>query len=298
MRPVVKVNLKLMQMFLLVAENTSFRAAALAANRSQSAVSNQIKQLEEQLGVALFHRTTRSVSLTDEGELLLGCVQRALQEVSEGLRKIEESVDLRRGHVSLGCSPTIAGTKLPSVLTVFSDKYPDITLFVRESTSEELYANIREREVDFGIGPICDEPDLECTTVLEEDLYALVPKRLFEASGSSIKFADLIAMPLLLLNPATALRTLVEEKALEIHTPLSTNYQFSQTQTLIAAANEGLGAAILPKIAVPESIPARLQALHIVEPTMSRQIALITLRGYALSPAAQRLADLVPHMMD
>ena len=119
MQPIMKVNLKLLQVFLLVAEHASFRSAADQARRSQSSVSTQIKQLEGQLGVALFHRTTRSVRLTAEGEQLLGCVRRALHEVEAGLRKIEEAVDMRRGHVSIACSPTVASTRLPLVLAAF-----------------------------------------------------------------------------------------------------------------------------------------------------------------------------------
>src|SRR3546814_6651447 len=96
-RPIMNVNLKLLQVFLLVAEHCSFRSAAVAANRSKSAISTQIKQLEGQLGVALFHRTTRSVSLTAEGQELVDCVRRALYEVDAGLRKIAEYAELRRG---------------------------------------------------------------------------------------------------------------------------------------------------------------------------------------------------------
>lgn len=297
MRPIMNVNLKLLQVFLLVAEHSSFRSAAAAANRSQSAVSAQVKHLEEQLGVALFHRTTRSVRLTSEGEQLLDCVRRALHEVDAGLRKIAESVDLRRGHVSLGCSPTIAGARLPYVLTEFSRDYPDVTLFVRELTSSDLYQSIRQREVDFGVGPVCDDPDLTCQVILEEDLFALVPRTLFHAVNSSIELHELVRMPVLLLNPATALRELIEQTVAARGLSLSTNYQFTQTQTLITAAAAGLGTAILPKIAVPEAPHPELEVLRIVEPVMTRKIAVITLRGHALSPAAGRLAKLTAQMM-
>ena len=298
MRPIMNVNLKLLQVFLLVAEHCSFRSAAIQANRSQSAMSTQIKQLEGQLGVALFHRTTRSVRLTDEGEQLLDCVRRALHEVEAGLRKISESVDLRRGHVSLGCSPTIAGTRLPFVLVAFGRDHPAVKLFVRELTSSDLYENIRKREVDFGIGPVCDDPDLTCHTILEEELYALVPRRLFQTLQSSITLKELVRMPVLLLNPATALRALIEQTVADQGLQLSTNYQFTQTQSLITAAAAGLGTAILPQIAVPPDPHPDLQVLRIIEPVMTRRIAIITLRGHALSPAAARLADLVTQMMD
>lgn len=75
-----QINLKLIQTFLTVAEMKSFRGAADQVKRSQSAVSMQIKQLEEQLGVALFHRTTRSVKLTAEGEKLVGSAQEGLNK--------------------------------------------------------------------------------------------------------------------------------------------------------------------------------------------------------------------------
>ena len=298
MRPIMNVNLKLLQVFLLVAEHCSFRSAAIEANRSQSAVSTQIKQLEGQLGVALFHRTTRSVRLTEEGEQLLDCVRRALHEVDAGLRKIAESVDLRSGHVSLGCSPTVAATRLPFVLTAFGRCYPDVKLFVKELTSADLYESIRKRQVDFGIGPVSGDPDLTCHTILEEELYALVPRRLFQAQTTSIAFNELVRMPVLLLNPATALRELIEQTVLDQGLELSTNYQFTQSQTLITAAVAGLGTAILPKIAVPREHHPDVQVLRIVEPVMTRKIAIITLRGHVLSPAASRLAALVPEMME
>ena len=90
-----KVNLKLLHMFVAVAENRSFRMAAEQLNRSQSAVSMQIKQLEEQVGVAIFHRTTRRVELTSEGERLLGHARRALDEWENGLRQIRDVVDIQ-----------------------------------------------------------------------------------------------------------------------------------------------------------------------------------------------------------
>ena len=298
MQPILKINLKLLQVFLLVAEHLSFREAAAEANRSQSAISTQIKQLEGQLGVTVFHRTTRSVRLTTEGQQLLDCVRRAMLEVESGLRKIGESVDLRRGSVSLACSPTIAGSRLPLVLAAFRRDYPDVKLFVRELTASDLYDGVRKREVDFGIGPTLDDRELRCRPILSEDLYALVPRRLYETLRPNITLAELVAMPLLLLNPATALRMQIETTIEERGLHLSANYQFTQTQTIIAAASASLGAAILPKIAVPSVVSPELQVLRIVEPVMTREIAIITLRGQTLSPAAARLASLVPRLLD
>src|ERR1700743_47955 len=119
----MNVNLKLMHTFLLVAEHSSFCRAAEVSNRSQSAVSMQIRQLELQLGVSLFHRTTRRVQLTREGELLLVCARKAVSELQTGLRQIRDAVDIQRGRLTLACAPTLAATRLPEILATFQKSY-------------------------------------------------------------------------------------------------------------------------------------------------------------------------------
>ena len=278
---------------MLVGEYSSFRAAAEMSYRSTSAVSAQIRQLEEQLGVSLFHRTTRNVRLTEEGKQLLDCARRALMEVELGLRKIQESADIRRGRVSLSCSPTIAATRLARVLAVFEKDYPGIEVFVRELPSEALFETIRTREADFGIGPVVRASDFQFDTVLEDPLYALVPKRFITTSKDTIALATLTNMPLLVLNHANALREMLESTMRERHLTMTTRYECTQAQTLISMASAGLGAAILPKVVLPPVIDKRTYALRIVSPAMTREVAIITMRGQSLSPASQRLAQLM-----
>jgi DNA-binding transcriptional LysR family regulator len=296
-KPLGNINLKLLQTFLLVGEHSSFRVAADQSFRSQSAVSAQIRHLEEQLGVTLFHRTTRSVRLTAEGQQLLECAQRAIHEVQEGLRRIQESADIRRGRVSLSCSPTIAATRLASVLAAFEHDYPGIEVNVRELTSAALFESIRKAEVDFGIGPVVDASEFDFEPILDEPLYALVPKRFLTTDRRTISLATLANMPLLLLNPATALRALIEEKLHEKQLSTETKYQFTQAQTLISMANAGLGAAILPEVVMPARLDPSTYALRIVNPPLRRSVAVITIRGQALSPASERLVQLLRQLI-
>lgn len=291
------VNLKLLHAFLLVGEHSSFRTAAEMSHRSTSAVSAQIRRLEDQLGVPLFHRTTRNVRLTVEGEQLLECARRALMEVDAGLRKIKESADVRRGRVSLSCSPTVAAIRLARVLAAFEKDHPGIEVLVRELTSEALFESIRRHEVDFGIGPVIDTSEFRFEPLLEDPLYALVPKRFVTTAKDTITLATLASLPLLVLSPATALRNMLEATLRERNLPFSTRYEFSQAQTLISMAGAGLGAAILPKVVLPPVIDERTHALRIVSPAMTREVALITLRGQSLSPASLRLAQLMKQLI-
>lgn len=291
------VNLKLLQTFLLVGEYASFRIAAEKSFRSQSAVSAQIRQLEEQLGVPLFHRTTRSVRLTEEGQQLLDCAQRALQEVEQGLRKIQESADVRKGKVSLSCSPTIAETRLARVLAAFEGEYPGIEVSVRELPSEQIFESVRRRDVDFGIGPQIETSEFQFEPLMDDPFYALVPKRLLDTDKDTIALSELADMPLLVLNQATAMRNMLEEVMKEKRLRFNLRYEFTQAQTLISMASTGLGAAILPGVALPARIDASTHAMRIVNPSLSRRVALITARGQSLSPASLRLVELLKQLI-
>ncbi|MNG21056.1 nitrogen assimilation transcriptional regulator [compost metagenome] len=115
---------------------------------------------------------------------------------------------------------------------------------------------------------------------------------------------ELAEMPLLLLNSATVLRAVVDDTAKQLGLELKTRYQFNQAQTLISMANAGLGAAVLPAVVLPDHPNPDTHEMLIVEPELIRKVAIITLKGRSMSPAALRLAQLVrllitaPHSND
>jgi DNA-binding transcriptional LysR family regulator len=295
--PITNINLKLLQTFVLVAEHSSFRAAADDALRSQSAVSTQIKHLEEQLGIGLFHRTTRHVRLTAEGELLLASARRALQDVNACIRQINETADMRRGRVSLACSPTVAATRLAKVLAVFEGDYPTIHIAVSEQNPKELYETVREGKIDFAIGPVARSSEFDFEILYDDPLYAIIPPRFLPKVGKTIALADLVQIPLLLLSQASSLRALIEDALDEANLSVTTKFESSQAQTLLSMTTEGLGACILPKTATPDPRSTSCHVVPITDPPLSRQIALITLKGQSLPPAAQRLVQLCREML-
>ncbi|KDD32384.1 LysR family transcriptional regulator [Bordetella bronchiseptica] len=292
-RPLPNINLKLLHTFMLVAEHYSFRQAAELSHRSQAAVTGQIKQLEAQLGVDLFHRTTRQVRLTAEGTQLLESARRAVHEMENGLRQIQETVDLKRGRIFLSCSTTVSSTRLAPILAAFERDYPGVEVFVRELTSGDMFETVRREEADFGIGPIMELPEFDFEPILTENLYAVVPRNLFPDTAEQITLARLASMPLLLLNPGTALRALIDDTARSRGLTINTKFQFSQAQTLISMATAGLGAAVLPAMVLPAKPHKDVQVLPIASPRMTRDVAIVRLRHRKLTPAAARLAQLV-----
>lgn len=294
----MQVNLKLLHTFLLVAEHNSFRRAAEESNRSQSAVSMQIRQLELQLGVSLFHRTTRRVQLTREGELLLGCARKAVLELQTGLRQIREAVDLQRGRLSLACAPTVAATRLPPILAAFQQGYPSVTAHVRELASAEMLEAIRRQEVDFGVGPRTPNAnDFHFQPILVDEIYALVPADTELARCDGVSLAELSLTPSLVVSGSSAMAASLDEAQRAAGVSLNIRYEVRQVQTQVAMAAAGLGAAILPKIALPAQLPPGLRAAPIVDPPLSRELCVVTLRGQSLPPVAARFVELLEELI-
>ncbi len=287
-------NLKAIQIFVVVAETCSFRKAAEVLHRSQSAVSTQIKLLEEQIGVSLFHRTTRRVQLTVEGEQLLGHAQRAVAALDQGLRQIREAANIQCGHIAMGCVPSIAATVLPKVLAEFQRKRSTIRLELRELASVQLLAAVAQQEISFGIGPEVDEAsDFDFSPITTEPIYALLPEAYWKPDHTTITLTELATLPVVLASSSAALRnTLNRELALR-RLEITNSFEVIQVQTMLAFAQAGLGVAILPRIMIPQPLDKTLQALPIVDPVLERKLCLITLKGNSLSPAALELTALI-----
>ena len=286
----MRINFKLLGTFLAVADNVSFRKASEQTHLSLPAVSMQIKQLEEQLGVALFQRTTRRVELTPEGEKLMISVRKAMAELDGALTHIQQAADVQRGHLSFACVPTVAGTRLPPLMMAFARQYPGISVRVRELTQPGLLEAVRKREVDFAIGP---EPEklgeLDFQPLFVDDFVALLPAGHPAAAKSSITLRELVKMPLLSLGSSQFHVHLLQMLQQEGLAP-ELNYEFTHVSTLVAMAEVGLGVGIMPKVAVPRH--DALRVLKIVRPSMSRTIGIVTIRGHTPSPSAGRFVEM------
>ena len=293
-----QVNFKLLHMFIAVAESRSFRQASEQSNRSQSAVSMQIKQLEDQIGAALFHRTTRRVELTAEGQQLLTYARRALNEWENGLREIREVVDIQRGTLSFACVPTVAATVLPRALKVFQASYPGININLRELAAEELLECVHRKEVDFGIGPsVEDSTEFHFTPLFDDPIYALATRAFPFRKRNSVDLSELCAFPILLNSKSAALRAMLERALAARNLDMEIKFEVVHTHTLIALAAAGIGVGILPKVAVPVPLKKTMQALAIANPSLVRSVGIIALKGQSRSPAARELTSAVQRVL-
>ncbi len=287
------INLRLLQTFLVVASEGSFRLAGEKLNRAHSAVSVQIRQLEEQLQVKLFERTTRSVKLTEEGTKLQESLRKAHYEILHGLREIREAADLKRGQLSLASSSHVASVHLPPILTQFVSEFPEVAVTIRELTSTDLYAALRKHEVDFAIGPHGTDQAFDFSPILVEPLHALVHPRFFHPKKKTVTWREIAQFPILLPAPQTAMRRIVDQVLHDNGLVETNRYQFIQAETIIAMAEAGLGIAVQPSTRLAKHPPQTARVITLTEPHIRRAMSLIRLKRRDLSPAAKYLADTI-----
>jgi DNA-binding transcriptional LysR family regulator len=288
----MRVNLKVLSTFLAVAENESFRKAADQTHISLPAVSMQIKQLEERLGVTLLQRTTRKVLLTPEGQRLMVSTRKAMAEIDAALLSIEQAANAQQGNLIFACVPTVASTRLPALVTDFAHTYPGISVGIREKAQPEMLEAIRKREVDFGIGPLPDKAgEFECISLFEDPYVALVPDNHPLGAKNEVSLRELVKLsPSILMLGSSQLQQQLDAVLQKNRLQIARNYDFTHVSTMAAMVEAGLGVGILPKVAVPRQ--TSLKVVHLVRPILSRTVAVISLRGHALSTASQRFVEM------
>lgn len=133
---------------LAVAKFHSFTRAAEEINISQSSISQQINNLEKELGVNLFIRTTRSVKLTSAGAAFVEHAARIMSEITAANQCIQEYASVNRGHLTLGIIPIVGHYFIPHLLASFQKKYPDIQLSLLENQCDELLEMLHSSKID------------------------------------------------------------------------------------------------------------------------------------------------------
>lgn len=289
------VNLKLINTFVCVAEFGSFHAAAKALGRSQSAISMQVRELETQLGVMLFLRTTRHLELTAAGKMLLDQARVSISALSTTFRHIHEDIDFRRGHVRVACSPTYAAARLPYVIKTFKDAFPDVKVSIGEYKSAEILNALKQDKADFGVGPALSDPQMNFEQGRAEPLLAVVPDDWIDTGEDTetIALDVVLRHPLVMFYPNTVVHQIISKAAEERGLSFTVEYSCIQGETLLAFANAGLGIAVLTASIADLSRVRNCRILQIVEPELHRRFTMITRKGTLLPPAAKHLYGLI-----
>lgn len=209
------MEIRWMQTFIAVAEELHFGHAAERLHIAQPAVSQQIQNLEADLGVQLFKRDKRSVSLTPAGEAFLEPCHEALQAIDTAMLMARNSSDGETGLVRIGFSAWLTADYLTIMTALLAEKFPGIKYKIASSqTSDDMQHGIRDSLIDIGVvgGPI-REAALGVMPIREERLGVVVPEGHRLANATEVSFGMLREEPFILLppTPGFSVRNQVEE---------------------------------------------------------------------------------------
>lgn len=243
-----------LRVFRAVAEHLSFRKAGEQLYLSQPAVTLQIKALEEELGVAVFHRGARGVTLSAAGELLLHYAQRLSELAEEAERAVAETRGELSGDLILGASTTIAQYVLPVHLASFARRFPAIRLQMFSQNTDRICEGVANREYMLGFieGP-ARRTDLKLQTWLEDELLLVVPRSHEWAEFGSVSPDKIASEPLVMRERGSGSRHVVEaglQRAGVRLADLRILMELDSTEAILSCVEAGFGIGIVSAWAV------------------------------------------------
>lgn len=287
-------TLRQLRAFAAVYQLRKLSAAAQQLSITQSAVSVLIRQMEDGLGTRLFDRTTRSLQPTraaDEAIVVTERVLRDLDSLGTGLRDLTA---LRRGRVSVAVTPTLGEIVLPGPLRRFACEHLEIHVAVDDCAPDRFVERIASGQVDFGIGaPEQPAADLDTRTLRRDHLALVVSRDHPLARLRQVGWPQLAGHAVITVRPGYGIRPLIDATAARAGVALNVVNEVAFLATALWMADCGLGAAIMPAAYAAHGAHAERVVLPLNAPRVSRDVALVTKRGRSLSPAAQRLADVL-----
>ena len=286
------MELRQLKYFVKSAEYLNFSVAAKHLYITQSTLSQQIKQLEFELGFELFLRNSRHISLTEAGEEFLPFARKTIQDAEDGVQRLYDLQNVKTGTLRIGVTYSLS-TVLTEGVICFIKEFPGIKLEIIYKTVDELLELLRERKVDFVLSykPLCDAPDIDSMPLFENTLAVVVSKEHPLATRKDIKLQELVGKSLLLpskgLQARTMLDKLTEREGVELHSSLELN----ETNILLQMVATGHYATILSTSAVFGK--TRFKAIPLNEPGNIMEASLLRLKETYQKSAAKEFINIL-----
>lgn len=286
--PLPDLSARQLRAVLAVAEYRSFIAAAVALRTSQPALTRTIQQLERLLGLAIFSRSTRQVSVTPAGREFVALAERLLNEMRIGLTAMRDLADQQRGQVIIASIMSLGQGVLPRVLAEYNRRFPGVEIQLREGVHGQVQEDVRSGLADFGLGYVEELPAAFQTEALATEAFQLVlPAAHPLARQRQVKLAALRDEKLVSLPPESRTRRLLDGAAAAAGFSLAHGIAVNQFGTLYALVREGAGIGVVPGGAGREQADPGLAFRPLVAPRLLRQVGVLRLAERLPTPSAE-----------
>lgn len=285
---VVNPKYRQLKAFAMVVECGSFRGAADRLAITQPSLSALVKELESDIGVRLFERTTRRCELTDAGRAFHEDMHGALRQLEDAYRYVKDVGQGVRGSLSLAALPSLAAGVVTRTLGEFRRSHPGVRIHLTEGKNDEILAAVRRGVVDIGMGSMWQpDDDLVFEELFQDRMMFVAPAgHPLERLKPTLKMAE--KFDLILMNAGPTQHALRES-----HIARPPAFEVEHLATAISMVRSGLGVSILPSSVKPVLNLEGLVCRPIEGPLAVRRLGLVVRRGGRPSAAAAAFARLL-----
>ncbi|MEW5066409.1 LysR family transcriptional regulator [Bacillus subtilis] len=266
--------------------------AAKSLSITQPALSRSIARLENHLGVPLFDRQGRSISLNQYGHIFLRRVQAMMKEYTEGKEEIQALLKPDQGVVSLGFLHTLGTTLVPDLIGFFQQEYPNIAFQLKQNHSYWLLERLKSGDLDLCLlASIKPENPIQWIKLWSEELFVFVPNDHPLASRESITLNEIAGERFILLKKGYALRMTVDELFEKANIQPNIMFEGEEAATAAGFVAAGLGISILPYLKGLDQ--SKITKIRVSWPECQRVIGIAWIKGRFLSPVAETFKQYV-----
>lgn len=284
------LTIRQLEVFAMASRSPTFSEGAKRLGISQPSLSNTIAKIEQHLGLRLFDRTTRTLSLTPQGERLAIVADDLVRTFQASLSNIHEAASGSRGRMSMAVIPSVGGSVTAHALNLFYATYPDFDVSVHDISGAQGMAWVLDRVVDFGIiAKPANDSELNTELVHRDDVQVVCRRDNPLASHKVVSWKDVAASPIILAGSGVIRRD-IETAWLTAGMAIRPRFEVEQIMTALSMVSAGLGITILPGLFRPTilhqellSLPSRFQ--------INRDIVIIR-------RADRGLSEPLGHMLD
>jgi len=286
------ITIKQLKAFVAVAQTRNFAEAGALLHLSQPALSIAVKNMEEIAGGQLLYRTTRTLSLTPEGEDFLPVAQRLLADWDNALADIHNLFAMRRGKLTIATMASFSISQLPKALSHYRSLHPDINIAVQDVVAEDVVDMVRKGRVEVGVTFDPDESeDLNFEPLFEDRFFVVTPKHHPLLEIESITWKHLQNYPFIALQRPSAMRQMVDKATMSRGIQLNVEFEANQLASISSMVANGLGISVMPSLTIQQMESLGVECRPLTRPTVTRRVGILTRRRYPLSAAANAMVE-------
>lgn len=286
------MELRQLKYFVMSAEYLNFSEAAKHLYITQSTLSQQIKQLENELGFPLFLRNSRHIILTEAGEEFLPFAQKTIQDAEDGVQRLFDLQNVKTGTLRVGVTYSLSSVLTEGLLR-FMKQYPNVKLEICYETVNSLLVLLKARKLDFVLSykPVNEMPEIDTISLFENSLSAIVSSSHPLADRKNITLMELQHLSLVLPSRELQARMMLERLMEGKDFVLTSQVELNETNILLQMVSTGSYVTVLSASAVFGS--KRFKAVPLDEPGNLMEASMLTLKGAYQKASAKEFINIL-----